>query len=172
MYNYNIIYLNCHNVSKEIIEYYNILEYSHIYKPKGIEMKKIIISFICAITFAGCSGLNYHEQNQIRQLQEQGVTVDRPVGSYEKPASGVAAAALNLLPGFGNFYLGTGAGAESIHILYGALNLLFWPLAIIWSVPEAAIDAENINKREMLYYYTYNEKGKQELKQAGITLSK
>ena len=71
---------------------------------------------------------------QLRELQAQDVTVDHPVGSYEKPASPVAA---------------------------GALNLLTWPLSVIWSAPEAAIDADNINKREKLYYYTYDEKGRQ-----------
>ena len=33
-------------------------------------------------------------------------------------------------------------------------------------------DANNINKRELLYYYTYDEKGKHELNKAKITLSK
>ena len=134
-------------------------------------MKKIIL-LITAIAICGCTTLTRQETNQIRELQAQGVTVDRPVGNYEKPASGVAAGALNLLPGFGNFYLGTGTAAESSHILYGFVNLLFWPLSILWAVPEAAIDADNINKREMLYYYTYDEAGKQELQQAKITLTK
>ena len=124
------------------------------------------------LTICGCTTLSRQETMQIKELQAQGVTVDRPIGSYEKPANGVVAGALNLLPGFGNFYLGIGTAAESSHILYGFGNLLFWPLSIIWSVPEAAIDADNINKREMLYYYTYDPKGKQELEQAEITLTK
>lgn len=135
-------------------------------------MKKIMLFLICTTALAGCTGLTRQEQNQLRELQAQGVTVDRPVGGYEKPASGVAAGVLNLLPGVGNFYLGTGTGAESSHILYGVINLLLWPASILWGVPEAAIDADNINKRELLYYYTYDEKGKQELKKANITLTK
>ena len=135
-------------------------------------MKKIILFIICIIVLSGCTSLTRHEQNQLRELQAQGVTVDRPVGNYEKPVSGVAAGALNLLPGVGNFYLGTGNAAESSHILYGVLNLLFWPTSILWGVPEAAIDADNINKREMLYYYTYDENGKKELEKANITLTK
>jgi hypothetical protein len=135
-------------------------------------MKKLILLTICAIVFTSCTTLSRQENNQLRELQAQGVTVDRPVGNYEKPASSVAAGALNLLPGFGNFYLGTGNAAESSHVLYGVLNLLTWPLSILWAVPEAVIDADNINKREMLYYYSYDENGKQELKKANITLTR
>lgn len=135
-------------------------------------MKKFILLTICAVVFTSCTTLSRQESNQLRELQAQGVTVDRPVGNYEKPASGVVAGALNLLPGFGNFYLGTGNAAESSHVLYGVLNLLTWPLSILWAVPEAVIDADNINKREMLYYYSYDETGKQELKKANITLTR
>lgn len=135
-------------------------------------MKKIIHFLICMVVLSGCTTLTRHEQNQLRELQAQGVTVDRPVGTYEKPASAVAAGALNLLPGFGNFYLGIGNAAESSHVLYGVINLLLWPTSILWGVPEAVIDADNINKREMLYYYTYDERGKRELQQANIVLEK
>lgn len=135
-------------------------------------MSKIILLVVSVFILTGCTSLTRHEQNQLRELQSQGVTVDRPVGNYEKPASGVAAGALNLLPGFGNFYLGTGNGADSSQVLYGVLNLLFWPTSILWGVPEAAIDADVINKREMLYYYTYDENGKKELQKANIILTK
>ena len=113
-------------------------------------MKKFVLFAICAITLSSCTTLTRQEHNQLRELQAQGVTVDKPVGNYEKPASGVAAGALNLLPGIGNFYLGTGNAAESSHVLYGILNLLTWPLSILWAVPEAVIDADNINKRELI----------------------
>ena len=134
-------------------------------------MKKLIL-ITAMLVFSGCTTLTRQESLQIRQLRAQGVTVDKPVGSFEKPANGVVAGLLNIFPGFGNFYLGIGNGAESSHILYGFGNLLFWPLSIVWSIPEAAIDADNINKREMLYYYTYDAKGKQELEDAKITLTR
>ena len=128
--------------------------------------------FVIGLTIlSGCTTLNRQEREQIKELQEQGVTVDRPVGNYEKPASGVTAAALNLLPGIGNFYLGSGNAAESSHIVYGVLNLLTWPLSVLWAVPEAAIDADNINKREMLYYYKYNKQGREALRKSQVTLS-
>ena len=134
-------------------------------------MKKLMFFVIGLTILSGCTTLNRQEREQIKELQEQGVTVDRPVGNYEKPASGVTAAALNLLPGIGNFYLGSGNAAESSHIVYGVLNLLTWPLSVLWAVPEAAIDADNINKREMLYYYKYNKQGREALSKSQVTLS-
>jgi hypothetical protein len=134
-------------------------------------MKKILLFVICTVMLSGCTSLTRQEHNQLRELQGYGITVDRPIGGYEKPASGVTAAALNLLPGIGNFYLATGNAADSSHVVPGVLNLLTWPLSILWAVPEAAIDADNINKRELLYYYMYDKQGKKELKDANITLS-
>lgn len=119
---------------------------------------------------AGCTSLTRQEKMQLQHLKAQGITVDKPLGNYEKPASVAGAAALNLLPGVGNFYLGSGQAAESDHWLYGFLNLLTWPVSIVWGIPEAAIDANAINKREMLYYYQYDKMGKEELRRAGITL--
>ena len=75
------------------------------------------------------------------------------------------------MPGVGNFYLGCGNGAESNQIIYGILNFLFWPWSPIWAIPEAAIDADNINNREMIYYYKYDEQGKKELRKAGVRLT-
>ena len=133
-------------------------------------MKKLIYVVSLSCLLCACTSLTRQEEMQLQQLQAQGVTIDKPVGSYEKPASIPGAALLNVLPGFGNFYLGSGRAAESSHWLYGLLNLLFWPISIVWAVPEAGIDADSINKREMLYYYIYDKHGKQELKDAGIKL--
>ena len=133
-------------------------------------MKKIIFAISLCVLLSACSSLSRQEELQIRQLKSKGITVDKPIGHYRKPASVGGAAALNLLPGFGNFYLGSGKAAESVHWLYGFLNLLVWPLSVVWAIPEAAIDANNINKREMLYYYKYDKYGKRELENAGIKL--
>lgn len=133
-------------------------------------MKKIALFLICVILLSSCSSLSHQEQIQLRKLASQGVTVDRPVGTYEKPASGIAAGLLNILPGIGNFYLGCGNGAESNQIIYGILNFLFWPFSPVWAIPQAAIDADNINKRDMIYYYLYDENGKKELRKAGIRI--
>ena len=133
-------------------------------------MKKLFCSIACFALLCGCTNLTRQEEMHLRQLQSHGITVDRPVGSYEKPASVPVAATLNILPGFGNFYLGSGEAAESSHWLYGFLNLLMWPISPVWSIAEAGIDANTINKRELLYYYQYDKQGKKELAKRGIVL--
>ena len=133
-------------------------------------MKKLIYLSICLSLLSGCTSLTRQEKIHLQQLKSQGVTVEKPVGNYEKPASVLFAAGLNVLPGLGNFYLGSGNAAEPSQWLYGFGNLLFWPTSIIWSVPEAAIDAHNINQRELLYYYQFDKNGKKALQDAGISL--
>lgn len=117
--------------------------------------KTLSISLLSAIILSGCTNLTYHEQQELTRLQYQGVNIDRPSGEWEKPASPLLAGVLNILPGVGNFYLASGNAADSSHWLYGFGNLLLWPVSILWGVPEAALDANNINKRDMLNYYKY-----------------
>ena len=92
-------------------------------------------------------------------MEYRGITVDRAPGGWQQPASPLAAGLLNVLPGGGNFYLASGNAADSSHWVYGMVNLLFWPISILWGVPEATIDAGNINKREMLNFYKYGNGG-------------
>lgn len=122
------------------------------------------------LCLSACTTLTRQEQNELRNLKAQGVTVDRPAGSFERPASPGGAAALNLLPGIGNFYLASGNGGDSSHWLYGTLNLLTWPISILWGIPEAAIDANRINERELIYYYKYDRQGQKELAKEGKSL--
>ncbi len=133
-------------------------------------MKKILLSII-VIAFAGCTNLTRQEEMELRILKGQGVTVDKPIGSWEKPANPAGAALLNILPGFGNFYLATGNGGDSSHYLYGTLNLLTWPISILWGIPEAAIDAKKINERELIYYYKFDPQGKKEFSKARLNLN-
>ena len=133
-------------------------------------MRKILSLFV-AIALSGCTSLTHLEQRELQVLKGQGVTVDRPVGSWDKPASVGGAALLNVLPGFGNFYLAMGNGGDGDHYLYGAINLLLWPVSVLWGIPEAAVDAKTINQREMLYYYKFDPMGKKEIAKAGITLT-
>ncbi|MCM1324431.1 MAG: hypothetical protein NC218_09910 [Acetobacter sp.] len=134
-------------------------------------MKKLILMLALCITISGCTSLSMTERNTIQSLKSKGITVDKPAGNWERPASPAGAGALNILPGFGNFYLASGNGGDGGHYLYGFLNLLTWPLSVVWGIPEAAIDAGTINERELIYYYTYNEAGKQALKRRGYELS-
>ena len=134
-------------------------------------MKKIALTFASALIFCSCSSLNHHEQVSIRSLQSHGITIDKPTGNWDKPASPAGAALLNILPGFGNFYLAMGNAGDSSHYVYGALNLLVWPISVLWGVPEAAIDANSINKRELIYYYTFDAEGKQALADRNLAFS-
>lgn len=122
------------------------------------------------LCLSACTTLTRQEQNELRNLKAQGITVDKPAGSFERPVSPGGAATLNLLPGIGNFYLASGNGGDSSHWLYGTLNLLTWPISILWGIPEAAIDANRINERELIYYYKYDRQGQKELAKEGKSL--
>lgn len=50
-------------------------------------------------------------------------------------------------------------------------SLLFPVVLVVWGIPEAAIDAETINERELVYYYTFDESGKEALKAKGLKLT-
>lgn len=114
---------------------------------------KILLAAVFMLT--ACNSLTFRERQELASLRYNGVTVDRGPDGWEKPASPLAAGALNLLPGIGNFYLATGEGGDSTHYIYGILNFLTWPASVLWGVPEAAIDAKTINEREMLNFLKY-----------------
>lgn len=98
------------------------------------------------------------DKERYRELQGLGIKA-----TDQQVKSPGAAGALNLLPGCGNFYLAVGTD-ESDQWLYGFLNLLTWPISPIWAIPEGAIDAGTINKKEVVYYYTFDPRGQKELK--------
>lgn len=134
-------------------------------------MKKTIIASIMAICLSACTTLTHQEKNTLYSLKAQGITIEKPAGNWETPANPAGAGALNLLPGFGNFYLASGNGGDSSQYLYGFLNLLTWPISVLWGIPEAAIDANRINERELIYFYTFNESGKEALAQKGFEIT-
>ncbi len=116
------------------------------------------------IFLLSCTSLTYQERQTVRSLKSYGINVSTPLGNWEKPVQPAVAAFLNLLPGGGNFYLASGNAGEDGQYVVGVLNLLTWPISILWGIPEAAIDANRINERELVYYYTFDETGKQTLK--------
>ena len=129
-------------------------------------IRKLLLAGCCLLS--ACTSLTYQEKTTLRELQMQGITVDTPVGGWSAPASPATAGLLNLLPGVGNFYLASGNAAQSEHYLYGALNLLTWPISILWGIPEGIIDANRINERELIYFYTFDERGRMALADNGI----
>ena len=137
-------------------------------------MKKIALAALLlgVLILTGCSTLSTQEKQAFHSLESHGITVDKPAGYWEKPASVWGAGLLNLLPGCGNFYLATGNAADSEHAVLGVVNLITWPISILWGIPEAAIDANNINKRALINYYTYEIAGEQALAEKGLVMNK
>ncbi len=123
-------------------------------------MRKVVATVVLVgwvVSLSGCVSLSRSEKTMLRELEGYGISK-----TEEKVKSAPLAGALNLLPGIGNFYLAAGTD-EGSQALYGVLNLLTWPLSILWGVPQAAIDAGTINKQETIYYYQFNPQGKKEL---------
>ncbi len=115
----------------------------------------VLLGSSCLLS--SCLSLGRSEKEQLRELESYGISSSDI--QVKHPGT---AGALNLLPGFGNFYLAIGTD-EGEEWLYGFLNLLTWPLSIVWGIPGAAIDAGNINKKETLYYYKFDPQGVAEL---------
>lgn len=88
----------------------------------------ILAGMILAST--GCaSGLNSYQKSELRHYEAAGLAVEE-----KSPALGTA---LGLLPGGGSFY-----GRE---YGFGVVNLLFWPLSILWDPVSGHSAAETIN---------------------------
>lgn len=102
----------------------------------------LLVSFLTV----GCAPLSPVEEVQYKNLEKDLMVAQLEDVQKKNPG---AAAALNLLPGFGNLYIGQPG--------YFAGNLLLWPFSVLWGIPQAAIDAENINKKHTLAYYQYGE---------------
>ena len=67
-------------------------------KGKILRTLAIAGTCLCApLLLSGCTNLTYHEQQEITRLKYQGVSIDRPTGQWEKPASPLIAGALNIL---------------------------------------------------------------------------
>jgi len=132
-------------------------------------MKRLLVASL--IFLSACTSLTMQEKHTLRSLKTHGITVDTPTGNWERPANPAGAALLNLLPGIGNFYLASGNGGQSEHFLYGTLNLLTWPISVVWGIPEAAVDANRINERELIYFYTFDESGQLALQDKNLRLN-
>jgi hypothetical protein len=103
--------------------------------------------------------LSVPEKSTIEQARAVGLPMP-----HQEEADSTTAALLNVLPGIGNMYLG-GVTEEKWQWALGAVNLLLWPISIVWGVPQAAIDAETINEKYSAQYYMFGE-GEAQLERA------
>jgi len=125
-------------------------------------MNKFVIAIFLSISFlavTGCSSLSRSDRMMLRDLRAHGISPTSEMVKHPALAGG-----LNLLPGFGNFYLAYGT-EDSDQWLFGFLNLITWPASVVWGLPEAIIDANTINKKETIYFYKFDPVGQRELQQ-------
>ncbi len=130
--------------------------------------KNLLIQIFICVSFlsVSCMSLSSSEKKTLKELNSYGIKSEAI--EIKKP---VTAGALNLLPGFGNFYLAFDE-KESGQVLLGIVNFLLWPTSIIWGVAEATIDAGTMNKRETAFYYTYNKRGRSIVEKRKAEISK
>lgn len=95
-------------------------------------MKKTL-GLLLLVTLTSCASLNSQQKSELKEWQANNLEVqDKSPGT---------AAALNILPGVGDFYNG--------NVGLGIVNLLTWPASIIWAPVGGATGAEEVN-----YYST------------------
>jgi len=108
-------------------------------------MKRVLGLFLCMVIFlSGCASLSGYDKIKYDRLKLKLERCKLPELTPKKPG---IAAALNILPGIGNVYLGQ----------WGmfAANLLLWPWSVPFSIPQAGVDAGNLNKKETLLHYEH-----------------
>ncbi len=109
---------------------------------------------------SGCVSMTGYDRAAYAEVRD--LNLPRDVGVHKDP---VLAGVLNVLPGIGNFYLAVHT-EESAQWPIGVVNLVTWPVSILWGVPEAAIDAKRINKKQVIGYYLVDPRGRAALEQA------
>ncbi len=101
-------------------------------------MRRLIPILTLAVLFAGCAHLTPAQEDLWNELVAKG----EPIAGYPVPA---LSAILSILPGGGQFCNG--------QIGLGIVNLLFWPLSVLWGLPSAAIDASTLRKKKSVEAY-------------------
>ena len=123
-------------------------------------MKRFSIRLVLVLLplfLIGCASLSRTEKGVIRELESYGIASDT-IQVKDSTAAGF----LNILPGFGNFYVAIGTD-EHDEWLYGGLNLVTWPISILWGLPQGYNNAKVLNQRETAYFYKFDPQGKREI---------
>ena len=120
---------------------------------------KLFVCAVAAVSLAGCVPVSYMEQQTLDEIERYGVEQQA-----KRKKSKPTAALLNLLPGIGCFYLATGTDQKQL-VAIGIVDLLLWPSSVLWGIPQAAVDAGNINKKATAKYYMDTAAGKAELQE-------
>lgn len=108
-------------------------------------MQKVLALLLCIVIFStGCASLSGYDRIKYDRLKMKLQRCNLPELT---PKSSTTAALLNILPGIGNIYLKQ----------WGmfAVNALLWPWSVVWAIPQAGADAENLNKKETLLHYEH-----------------
>lgn len=92
-------------------------------------LRGFIAATLIALTTGCASGLNSFQESELASYRANNLAVEE-----KNPA---LAAGLGILPGGGSFY-GRAYG-------YGVLNLLLWPVSILWDPVSGYSAAESIN---------------------------
>lgn len=96
-----------------------------------MKFKIIPILLSSTLLFSCVSGLNANQKSKLNDLKNQNE------GHYIQEKKPGAAVALGFLPGGGSFY--------TRHPLVGVLDLLTWPLSILWDPINGYNGAQEIN---------------------------
>ena len=102
--------------------------------------------FLMMLPMFACSSLNHAQRREYKEWKSAGI-------AQEVKSEGLAAG-LNILPGFGDFYNG--------NVGLGVLNLLFWPVSVLWAPVGGATGAEEANYYETKTVVSLYEKNKTE----------
>lgn len=114
-----------------------------------------VLSLAVIGSLSGCASMSRNELKTYRDLERLGV-------ERERVKSPLTAGVCQIAPGVGNFYLATGTDEDN-QMIPGVVNIvpgwLIWPVGCLWAIPQGVIDANTINKKATVYYYTEDPEG-------------
>lgn len=107
-----------------------------------------VTTVVVLSSLVSCASINSTQDRELKTWQAKNLEVEE-----KKPS---LAAALNVLPGIGDFYNG--------NIGYGVVNLLTWPVSVLWAPVGGADGAKEVNYFATRAYVEELETKKKKLK--------